>query len=298
MEQRPRRMVELHRRRAYRRHRPAHDAHSAHGAPDWGVPELLTSDGVRLHYTCSGPDDAPRLVLLHGLGSDGAAGDEVIDALGERLHVARLDLRGHGLSEALVDPAKYEWFGRAAADVVELMDRLGWDDATVAGGSLGAATAVAVALAYPDRLRRLGVFAPAFGAGPDAGNPMAHTFFTNVASMGLMGVLDVLESLPEPLPRHVIEDARRNWSRQDDAAMRACVTALADAVLLDDLADLDHVDVPALVVGHHGDLLHPWELAESFAANLPHARLVGFDSSADVTPEAMADLLANFVTDL
>src|ERR1700704_2314587 len=204
MEQRPRRIVELHRRRAYRRHRTPHDACRAHSAPDWGVPELLTSDGIRLHYVRSGPDDAPRLVLLHGLGSDGAAAGEVIDALGERLHVARLDLRGHGLSEAIVDPTKYEWFGGPAADVVELMDALGWDDATVAGGALGAATAIAVAVGYPERLRRLGVFAPAFGAGPDAGNPMAHNFFTTVASMGLLGVLDVLESLPDPLPPHVI----------------------------------------------------------------------------------------------
>ncbi len=260
--------------------------------------ELRASDGVRLHYRCSGPDDAPRLVLLHGLGSDSSSADATIVALRDRLHVARLDLRGHGGSEPLTDPARYEWFGRPAADVVELMDELGWDDAAVAGGSLGAATAVAVALGYPERLRALGVFTPAFGAGVDAGNPVAQNFFTAVADLGLLGVLDVLERLPEPLAPEVLEDARRNWERQDDAAMRACVTALSDAVLLDDIADLDHVDVPALVVGQRGDLLHPWELAESYAANLPHARLVGFEASSELTPEATADLLAALVTDV
>src|SRR5215470_15774977 len=107
--------------------------------------DLVTSDGVRLHYVLSGPDDAPRLVLMHGLGSDGAGSDALIEGIADRLHVARLDLRGHGGSEALTDPAQYDWFARPAADVVELMDALGWDDAGVAGGSLGAATATAVA---------------------------------------------------------------------------------------------------------------------------------------------------------
>jgi len=257
------------------------------------VADLTTSDGVRLHYVLSGPDDAPRLVLLHGLGSDGLGSAALVDGLGDRLHVARLDLRGHGASEPLTDPAQYGWFARPAADVVELMDALGWDDASVAGGSLGAATATAVALAYADRVRRLGVFAPAFGAGQGAGNEVAHGFFGAVAEKGLLGVLELLESLPD-MPENVLEEARTNWSRQDDAAMRACVTALADAVLLDDLDELARVDVPALVVGHRGDQLHPWSLAEAYAEALPNARLVGFESSAAASPVPMAELLGDF----
>ncbi len=261
------------------------------------MPDLATSDGVRLHYARSGPDDAPRLVLLHGLGSDGRGSDALVDFVGDRVQVARLDLRGHGGSEPLDDPARYGWFGRAAADVVELLDALDWDDASVAGGSLGAATATAVALAYPERVRRLGVFAPAFGAGRGAGNDAAHAFFGAVAERGLLGVLELLESLPD-LPPSVLAEARTNWSRQDDAAMRACVTALTDAVLVDDLDELAHVDMPVLVVGHHGDLLHPWPLAEAYASALPNARLVAFDSSTAVTPEQMAATLVDFFTDL
>jgi pimeloyl-ACP methyl ester carboxylesterase len=259
---------------------------------------LTTSDGVRLRYLLSGPDDAPRLVLLHGLGSDAVGYDGLIAQLGDGLHVARVDLRGHGESEPLTDPARYGWFARPAADVVEVMDSLGWDDAAVAGGSLGAATATAVALGYPERVRRLGVFAPAFAAGRNGANDVARGLFQAVQSMGLLGVLDVLEALPEPMPAEVLHEARTNWTRQDDAAIRACVTALTDAVLLDDLADLDRVDVPTLVVGHRGDPLHPWEIAEAYAENLPHARLVGFDSPTEVTPEQMGVLLTEFFSSL
>jgi 3-oxoadipate enol-lactonase len=261
------------------------------------VPDLSTSDGVRLHYTRSGPDDAPRLVLLHGLGSDGRGNDALVEQVADRLQIARLDLRGHGGSEPIADPARYGWFVRPAADVVELLDALGWDDASVAGGSLGAATATAVALAFPERVRRLGVFAPAFGAGRGSGNDAAYAFFGVVAEHGLLGVLELLESMPD-LPPEMLEQARTNWGRQNDAAMRACVTALMDAVLVDDLDDLSRLDVPVLVVGHHGDALHPWSLAEAYANALPNARLVAFDSSDAVTPEQMAVNVVDFFSDL
>jgi pimeloyl-ACP methyl ester carboxylesterase len=69
-------------------------------------------------------------------------------------------------------------------------------------------------------------------------------------------------------------------------------------VLVDELDDLARVDVPVLVVGHRGDALHPWSLAEAYAGALPNSRLVAFESSADATPERMATSLVDFFTDL
>src|SRR4029077_16407185 len=96
----------------------------------------------------------------------------------------------------------------------------------------------------------------------------------------------------------VLDEARANWSRQDDGAIRACVTALTDAVLLDDLADLDRIDMPPLVVGRRGAPLHPWAIAEAYAENLPQAHLVGFDTPSDATPEKMAHLVVDFFSSL
>lgn len=129
------------------------------------MPDLRTSDGVRLHYEVDGPPSAPPVVLLHGLGSDGGADQSLVDAIGDRLRVVRLDLRGHGRSEPLTDPGRYGWFGRAAADVRELLDELGLATAALQGGSLGAAVAIATVLAHPDRVRTLGLSSPAIGAG-------------------------------------------------------------------------------------------------------------------------------------
>jgi pimeloyl-ACP methyl ester carboxylesterase len=254
------------------------------------------SDGVVLRSVTTGGPDAPRLVLLHGLGSDSEAFDPLATAVGERLHVVRLDLRGHGRSRPLTDPSQYGWFERAAADVIELLDELGWDAATVAGGSLGAAVTCATALAYPARVARVGFLSPAIGAGPGFGNPVAAGFMQGVQALGLVGLLDqLLTAMPDALTPEAQREVRAAYGRQDDASMRACCAALEQAVLVDDLARLGAITQPALVVGHHGDPLHPFEMAEAYAAHLPDARLVVEGPGTELDDVgAFADLLVDF----
>jgi pimeloyl-ACP methyl ester carboxylesterase len=258
------------------------------------VPDLETSDGVRLHWVETGAPDAPPMLLLHGLGSDSEAFDPLAAAVGERLHLVRLDLRGHGRSEPLRDPARYGWFDRAAGDVIELCDALAWDRPTIVGGSLGAAVATATVLAHPGRVSRLGLIAPALGAGPGLDNPVAIGFMQGVQALGLVGLLDQLVSgMPEMLDPATLAVVQANYRRQDDAAMRACCAALAAAVFVDDLDRLVTVTQPALVVGRRGDPLHPFETAEAYASRLPDSRLVE-DTDAvpfDLRPDDLADLL-------
>jgi pimeloyl-ACP methyl ester carboxylesterase len=261
------------------------------------MPDLETSDGVTLHWVEDGTASAPPLLLLHGLGSDGEAFEALAAAVGDRLHLVRLDLRGHGRSEPLADPGRYGWFDRAAADVVDLLDELGWDDATVVGGSLGAAVATATVLGYPDRVTRVGFVGPALGAGPGFENPVAIGFMQGVQALGLVGLLEQLvDGLPDMLDADTLDVVRANYGRQDDAAMRACCTALVEAVLLDDLDRLATITRPALVVGRRGDPLHPFEMAEAYASRLPDVRMVE-DADVipfDLRPGDLADLLVGF----
>ncbi|MGI8795282.1 MAG: alpha/beta fold hydrolase [Acidimicrobiia bacterium] len=263
------------------------------------MPELRTSDGVRLHYVVDGPDDAPVVVLLHGLGSDGQADQPLVDAIGDRLRVVRLDLRGHGRSEPLTDPARYGWFDRSAADVGELLDALGLETAALQGGSLGAAVALATVLARPERVRALGLSSPAIGAGTGLANPVAATFAEGVGELGLVGMLDaVTESKLLPAADEEMAAARENYARQDDVSMRACVNALTRARLVDNVSELTVIGCPTMVAARRGDPLHPFELAEEVAAHIPGARLVVDDGSVPMhlRPSAAADLIADFHT--
>ena len=114
------------------------------------MPEFNSFDGVRLHYEARGA--GPLVVLLHGFLCSGRIDFEQrgltdrFAAAGRR--VIALDARGHGASDKPTDPSSYG--GRAMArDVEALLDHLGAQRADLLGYSLGAFTAVEVALRDP-----------------------------------------------------------------------------------------------------------------------------------------------------
>lgn len=115
--------------------------------------------GAKLHYHDVG--DGDPLVLLHGSGpgvsgwSNFGANLEVFAAQHRTLIV---DQPGFGRSPA---PELDRPYGDIAADaVIALLDELGIEQADLLGNSMGGATAVRIALAHPDRVRRLVLMGP------------------------------------------------------------------------------------------------------------------------------------------
>src|SRR5437660_4195344 len=115
--------------------------------------------GTHLAYSQHGSGDRP-VVLLHGL------------LLSQRMHlplardlaargnrVITLDLLGHGDSDRPRDMTRYS-MSIFAEQVVGLMDHLRLEEAVVMGTSLGANTALEVALAHPERLRGMVIEMP------------------------------------------------------------------------------------------------------------------------------------------
>lgn len=101
--------------------------------------------------------EGPPAVFLHGLGLSRAVFDPVVEAVAAHCRVVRLDLRGHGRSRPPDPAAPYTHH----EDVRETLDALGLGRVDVVGLSLGGAVAVDLALAHPDRVRRLVLLAPA-----------------------------------------------------------------------------------------------------------------------------------------
>jgi pimeloyl-ACP methyl ester carboxylesterase len=106
-------------------------------------------NGLHMYYEVRG--EGSPLVLLHGgmLGIDlNFAG--LIPALVGRHRVIGVELQGHGRTADIdreITPAAL------AGDVVALLDHLGVDRAHVLGHSMGAATALELAVSHPDRVR-------------------------------------------------------------------------------------------------------------------------------------------------
>jgi pimeloyl-ACP methyl ester carboxylesterase len=113
----------------------------------------LEVNGVRLHFLESGPASAPGLCFLHGGAAHAHWFDAVTPAFADRWHVVALDQRGHGESQWVVPPA----YGTEdfVADLLGLMDGLGWARMTVVGHSMGGHNAMTFAAWHPTRVAAL-----------------------------------------------------------------------------------------------------------------------------------------------
>jgi len=93
----------------------------------------------------------PPVVVLHGLFGSATNWRSVARQLSGAHEVHALDLRNHGASpwDAVMD------YDAMADDVRHYIDRHQLQNVTVMGHSMGGKTAMALALAHPDRLERL-----------------------------------------------------------------------------------------------------------------------------------------------
>ena len=109
--------------------------------------------GLRLHFLESGQPGAPALLFLHGGAAHAHWFDKVTPAFADRFHVVSLDQRGHGESQWAEPPA----YGTEdfTADLLELMDRLGWSRMIVVGHSMGGHNAMTFSAWHPERVRAL-----------------------------------------------------------------------------------------------------------------------------------------------
>jgi pimeloyl-ACP methyl ester carboxylesterase len=107
----------------------------------------------QVHYRSAGPADAPALLLIHWTPLSGRMYAALLPLLAERgFRVIAPDLLGYGRSV----PRPETWSIAAWADsLLALLDGLGIGDAVVLGGHVGACVAVEIALAQPERVRRL-----------------------------------------------------------------------------------------------------------------------------------------------
>lgn len=136
------------------------DAPLAHGF-------ARTRDGVRIAFrrTMGQHEKAPRIVLVHSLALDGSVWDEVLPILAKSAEVLAIDCRGHGHSDWPAGPYTVELF---ADDLADALDSIGWQDAVVAGCSMGGCVAQAFAARHPQRVRGLTLIDTTAWYGADA----------------------------------------------------------------------------------------------------------------------------------
>lgn len=105
-------------------------------------------------YEVSGPQDAPVIVLVHGLGLNRAVWQWMVPDLAARFCVVSYDLVGHGDS---APPKGHPSLRDLARQLADLLDHLRVGKAAVVGFSLGGMVARRFAQDFPARARALAI---------------------------------------------------------------------------------------------------------------------------------------------
>ena len=109
--------------------------------------------GLRLSFLEWGMSGRPALCFLHGGSAHAHWFDRVTPAFADRFHVIALDQRGHGESDWAKPPAyATENF---AADLLGVIDALGWRRVALVGHSMGGHNAMSFTAWHPDRVSAL-----------------------------------------------------------------------------------------------------------------------------------------------
>jgi pimeloyl-ACP methyl ester carboxylesterase len=254
---------------------------------------------LRLHYAERGDADGPAIVLVHGLLWSARMFERLCAVL-PSYRVLLLDLHGHGTSSTPTDPSRYTW-ASFADDVVGLLDHLAVERAVVGGLSLGANVTLATAERHPSRVRAMVVEMPVLSGG----HPVAKPLFAGLAGVYRAGEIALrpasraVRRFPLPLARRVPDvaaarDVLAANPRVADAVLRGLLT---DVPVDDSDAALGRLTMPALVIGHRNDPLHPLGDARRLAAALPDARLVEVPSILHhrLHPDRLAAEVRRFV---
>jgi len=125
------------------------------------------TDGSTIAFTlrAASTPAARKIALIHSLALDRSIWDGVVERLDTDADILTYDCRGHGLSDRRVRAYTADLFAR---DLAELLDRVGWQEATIAGCSMGGCVALAFGGLYPQRTSALGLIDTTAWYGPKA----------------------------------------------------------------------------------------------------------------------------------
>jgi pimeloyl-ACP methyl ester carboxylesterase len=266
-----------------------------------GGPAAVTSGGSRGKTAKSSPARDRPLILLHGLLLSQEMHWPLAEALAARGNrVITLDLLGHGQSDRPRDMWRYSmaFYGE---QVVALMDHLKIEEAVVMGTSLGANAALEVAASKPDRLRGLVIEMPVL----DNGLLSSALTFTPLLVALTFGepVMKLLSRVTRAVPRALLPhygNVMLDVVRQDPGPGGALLQGLFFGRIAPHRSERRTFEVPALVLGHRRDPVHPFSDAGMLAEEMPNSRLIQANSLVELRarPERLTNEIAAFLDDV
>jgi pimeloyl-ACP methyl ester carboxylesterase len=244
------------------------------------VAELrIGSSGVTLAGDEAG--EGTPVVLLHGLTATRryvVMGSRSLERSGHR--VIAYDARGHGASSPAPDPDAYD-YDDLVEDLRAVLDDRGIDRAVLAGASMGAHTALRLALDAPERVAGLVIATPAFdpGAPREAGLARWDALSEGLRTGGVDGFVEAYgdPGVPEQWKETIDKVLRqRIAAHEHPEAVADALRAVPRSRPFESWDELGEIAVPVAVVASRdeADPGHPYAIGEAYAERIPGAKLL------------------------
>jgi len=232
---------------------------------------FAVSEGCRIYYRLEGAPNGPLLVLAHSLGTDHGMWSPQMPALLRRFRVLRLDLRGHGASDA---PAGDYTIAQLGRDVLAVADAAGVARFAYCGLSLGGMIGQWLGANAGDRIERM-VLA---NTSPRMADP--GLFEVRRAAVLERGMSAIEEPVMQQFSSArvlssgsaAVESIRTALLATSPVGYAGCCAAVRD---MDQRPTLAGIQVPVLVIAGDQDLSTPWTgHGDVLAGGIPGARAV------------------------
>ena len=266
-----------------------------------GGPAAVMSAGTRGKMSSRAAAAKRPVILVHGLLLSQKMHRPLAHALAARGNrVITVDLLGHGESDRPRDMWRYSMrsFGE---QLVALMDHLEIDQAVIMGTSLGANASLEVAAHAPERLRGMIVEMPVLD---NALLASALTFTPILVSLTFgEPVMKVVSRVTRAIPRRALPyygNVLLDLVRQDPGPGGALLQGLFFGEVCPHRVERRDFTMPALVLGHRRDPVHPFSDAGMLAEELPNARLIEADSLVELRlkPDRLTNQIAAFLDEV
>ena len=250
-------------------------------------------------HSVHGDAAAWPIVLIHGFPFSRAQWDPQIEALAAHHRVVRYDLRGHGASPIGPGPLMIEFL---VDDLVELLDHLEIERATICGLSMGGYVALRAIQRHPDRVH--GLILADTRAGPDssAGRLKRAEAIRAIRADGMEAFADkMLPALfgAETVAAGGAAVAHIRALIASTDPVGACQALGAMACRLDLTDGLPSIDTPTLVIVGTDDTLTTPNDARAMQDAIPGATLVEIPGAGHVSnveqPEAFNEAILAFL---
>ncbi len=226
-----------------------------------------------IHYEVRGPEGAPAVLLVMGLGMPARAWGSLPDSLAKRYRVVLIDNLGTGDSTL---PDRHIRVGDMADDAAAVLDATGVGKAAVFGVSMGGMISIELALRHPDKVRAL-VLGCTHGGYLTSKKPSFRVTF-DLFRGTLQKKLDLARTA-----KFLVSDAYygahpqafHDWLKTAGRPRpKTILTQVLAIASYEATSRLPRINVPTLVITGDADRLVPAVNSRRLAARIPGAKLV------------------------